>query len=607
MMGPNGKIGESLPPNIQVLQRKSLGIQVRNKLSFTVLNTLDQTYNFTWKPQRVPNCFRCLTPFGEILPGKTFTMIFEYKQKKSEIMESFWEFDIEQHQYIESFLIVGSVFEPDVRLSHSNIKFLPQLVGTSSTQIVHIENTENTSFEWWIDRNAFMKSIAKYRLETTHNPANKEEESAYGAVSKPIFNIPLIISTYSGVVEANSSIDIELTFKPLRELQYNFNISFHVKNKPGITMLNVKGEGFMIHPEIEFIDDKTILNLQPKRLTPINFGNIHIKQSKPKKFIIYNKSNKYPFEFNWKFLWPRIIPHATSKPTTSHKKDRNNNENDKLTTHRTGTSKSGGRRGNNTSRTGSNTNRSLRSTRSRPPTTTSSSAPMRGPTVSPTQSKKKKHNQLLRQSLTITPSQGTIAPQHEIECELMFCSNHQINIDQQKLLILEIGKNNKDYNYPFSISAKARKPRIEFIPGSIVNFGDCFLYHANSKPLTQTFTIKNKEIIGSITIDVMFENQPHLEVSPTGSIVVESQKQVEIEVTFRPRQTKLYSEKILLDINGLFTTEVVVKGKGIDLKVDVEDESQRSISFGNLRVGQNRTKKLSLINKSKKLQHVQYH
>jgi len=62
----------------------------------------------------------------------------------------------------------------------------------------------------------------------------------------------------------------------------------------------------------------------------------------------------------------------------------------------------------------------------------------------------------------------------------------------------------------------------------------------------------------------------------------------------------MYSEKILLDINGLFTSEVIVKGKGIDLKVDVEDESQRSISFGNLRVGQTRTKKLPLINRSKK-------
>lgn len=252
IMGPNGKIGESLPPNIRVLQSKSLGIQVRNKLSFTVLNTLDQNYHFSWTPQRVPNCFRCLTASGEIASGEVFTMIFEYKPKKSEVMESFWEFCIDAHQYTVPFLIVGSVFEPDVRLSHSNIKFLPQLVGTASTQIVHIENTENTPFEWWIDRNAFLKSIAKYRLSATTNSKEDQNMAEFGlyGISKPGLNIPLIISSYSGTVEANSSMNIDLTFKPLRELQYNFNIGFHVKNKPGITMLNVKGEGFMIHPEV---------------------------------------------------------------------------------------------------------------------------------------------------------------------------------------------------------------------------------------------------------------------------------------------------------------------------------------------------------------------
>ncbi len=51
----------------------------------------------------------------------------------------------------------------------------------------------------------------------------------------------------------------------------------------------------------------------------------------------------------------------------------------------------------------------------------------------------------------ITPGQGTIAPQHEIECELTFKSNSQMPIDQQKLLCLEIGKNkHKNYNYPFA-------------------------------------------------------------------------------------------------------------------------------------------------------------
>merc|ERR1712130_549729 len=176
-----------------------------------------------------------------------------------------------------------------------------------------------------------------------------------------------------GTIEPHSCYDLEITFKPLRELQYNFNITFHVKNKPLSQMLNVKGEGFMIHPEIEFIDDKTILNLQPKRLTPINFGNIHIKQSKIKKFIIYNKSNKYPFEFNWKFLWPRIGPLQSSSKSCSNPQ----------------------------------TQRSYKSNAGNGMSKPSSPRTL-------TLNKKKYHNELLRRSLTISPGQGTIAPQHEI-------------------------------------------------------------------------------------------------------------------------------------------------------------------------------------------------
>ena len=69
-MGASGKIGEALPSGLRLMQSKSLGVQVRNKVSFAVLNTLDTAYHFSVVAKRVPDCFILL---GNLRVGQTRT------------------------------------------------------------------------------------------------------------------------------------------------------------------------------------------------------------------------------------------------------------------------------------------------------------------------------------------------------------------------------------------------------------------------------------------------------------------------------------------------------------------------------------------------------
>ena len=61
-----------------------------------------------------------------------------------------------------------------------------------------------------------------------------------------------------------------------------------------------------------------------------------------------------------------------------------------------------------------------------------------------------------------------------------------------------------------------------------------------------------------------------------------------------------YSEKLTLDFNNLYKVDVIVKGEGIPLHLDLKDPDQAFLDFGILSVGGDVTKTVPLINRSKK-------
>mmetsp|Transcript_8825 Transcript_8825/g.8184 ORF Transcript_8825/g.8184 Transcript_8825/m.8184 type:complete len:109 (+) Transcript_8825:8135-8461(+) len=101
------------------------------------------------------------------------------------------------------------------------IKFGPLLLEGKNRETVSIINQESIPFAF-----------------------NFSKESVIGS---PDYGDSLIVNPMRGVVPAEASIPIELTFQPKYELSFNYNLMCNIKRKARPLVLNVKGEGVKIH------------------------------------------------------------------------------------------------------------------------------------------------------------------------------------------------------------------------------------------------------------------------------------------------------------------------------------------------------------------------
>jgi hydrocephalus-inducing protein len=139
----------------------------------------------------------------------------------------------------------------------------------------------------------------------------------------------------------------------------------------------------------------------------------------------------------------------------------------------------------------------------------------------------------------------------------------------------------------------------------VIDFGPCFVSR-NPVPIQKTLVVTNVDQ-SAISIETDFEKKPHLDCSITpGQVLMPSGPEndgldrLEIPVLFTPREIKGYQEKITLDFNNLYKVDVIVKGEGIPLLLDLKDPDQGFMDFGIQSVGGDITKTVPLVNRSKK-------
>jgi hydrocephalus-inducing protein len=286
MKGPEGDLGP-LDPATRVVEYESLGTKVRNTKRFFVLNPTSMSYEFFWGPQKVEGGkaapvgpFRCLTPRGVCQSGKRYEMAFEYTPEDDEVTEGFWEFRIPDQGITVPFLMVGHVKEPRVALDRPGVHFGKVLVGTNITETMHIINSENIPFSFAFDKSTYEAS--RERIEST------------GAA--PVVQF----SPADGTVMANSSLPIQVSYRPALEKLTNYNVVMTVRKKPTRLALNVKGEGYLIH-EVVTVDTSEggAVELDPAVPNSVDFGQVIINQRVVKNVSIVN-SGEISYDFEWR-------------------------------------------------------------------------------------------------------------------------------------------------------------------------------------------------------------------------------------------------------------------------------------------------------------------
>ena len=289
MKNENGLNSPIEVTDIRVAELESIGLQTRNTFRFYITNTTSTNYEFIWESMGDPSPFwRCVQGAGMMYAGKRIEMVFEYLPEEVAVAEAFFKFRIPNMMLEQVFLFTGKVEEPKVFFSTSKIDFHSVMLGgEGGSETIYLENKEHLPFNFAFERHSLQQ------LE---------------GAKKPI----LQITPKSGTVGPNGKVAITLLFGPQEEVQYNFNIHLDVKRKPNKLSLNVKGEGYAVHPliQLEQSEDqalaagnsKTNLNFLTLRPAPAmncaDFGSVQVLDTMAKSLNVTN-NGKFNFDYTW--------------------------------------------------------------------------------------------------------------------------------------------------------------------------------------------------------------------------------------------------------------------------------------------------------------------
>ena len=269
--------------DLRVVEMESVGLRTRNTFRFHIINPTSNNYEFTWETMGDPSPFwRCVLTSGMLFAGKRIEMVFEYLPEETSIAESFFKFKLPTAGVEQLFLFAGKVTEPKVYFSTSRVDFHSVMLGgQGSSDVVYLENQEHLPFNFSFDRTTLMQ------LEGPNGPV-------------------LDIQPKSGTVGPQGKFPITFLFKPSEEVVYNFNLQCEVKRKPNKLSINVKGEGYAVHPiiSLEQSEEQAVSGNRFQTLKPVpavnyaDFGAVQVLDSITKKFTVTN-NGKYNFDYLW--------------------------------------------------------------------------------------------------------------------------------------------------------------------------------------------------------------------------------------------------------------------------------------------------------------------
>ena len=209
--------------------------------------------------------------------------------------------------------------------------------------------------------------------------------------------------------------------------------------------------------------------------------------------------------------------------------------------------------------------------------------------------------QFKRQSnkyVTIEPEAATVKKGDSVNVDIVYLPKNSHKLKNYKCL-MKIASGPK---FSFLLNGTARKPGID-LSFTQYDFGPCFVTRQPMSVQAVLELVNNDD--SAISIETNFERKPNLDVqlSP-GEVLLPSTKDKKekllIPIIFTPREIQKYNEVVTFDFNGIFKIDVVIKGEGIPMNIELVDPDQHIVDFGIVSKGSDLTKVVNLINKSRK-------
>jgi len=272
--------------NLRVVALESTGLRTRNTYRFHIINTTGENYEFLWETCGDPSAsWRCVQSAGMLFAGKRIEIVFEYLPEETSVAESFFKFRLPKANVEQMFLFSGRVIEPKIFFSTAKLDFHSVMLGGQGhLEQIYLENNEHLPFNFQFDK------LSLLQLDGTNGPV-------------------LEINPKQGTVAPHGKVPISFLFKPQDEVVYNFNIVCDVKRKPNKLSINVKGEGYAVHPVVtlELNEQQIMSNASDSRFQTLkprpavnyaDFGSVKVLDTTSKTLTVTN-NGKYNFDYLW--------------------------------------------------------------------------------------------------------------------------------------------------------------------------------------------------------------------------------------------------------------------------------------------------------------------
>ena len=187
---------------------------------------------------------------------------------------------------------------------------------------------------------------------------------------------------------------------------------------------------------------------------------------------------------------------------------------------------------------------------------------------------------IANKNITISPEQGTVHKGSTETITVTYAPTAENALKNYKATLSVLSGPKYDFNF----SGSARKPGVR-LNQHVFDFGQCFVT-SQPVPNKKTLTITNIDN-QAISVESIFEKKIHLDFPLVpGQVLMPGEEKIEIPITFTPREQKEYNEIIKLNFNnGLYFMDVIVKGNGIPLSLDLKDPDQVETNLGVVSVG----------------------
>ncbi|CAD7699389.1 unnamed protein product [Ostreobium quekettii] len=194
--------------------------------------------------------------------------------------------------------------------------------------------------------------------------------------------------------------------------------------------------------------------------------------------------------------------------------------------------------------------------------------------------------------ISVYPESGTVAMGQRFACDLCYHPHVPEKLESYRTVC----KVANGPRYILDLNGVCHKPRLD-ISFYRHDFGTVFLFQQGMNPNVKSLRVRNGDI-DDISFELHFDSNEDIQVECPPTILAPGDYR-DMNVVFTPTRQGVIDGTLKLEVNGLYTVNIFVRGEGTPLRVELEKPSQKNVKLGAIEQHSSATKVVKIINRSK--------